>query len=149
MKDPTGHDVSLESYFEAPENPDPDPMNEQITPGTIDVYKPEYWGLIELMGHGRIVGCIHQADIGDGKLLQVEVLDKSGKIAYTRILSPAAIYAINPTSQEVAIQMAKEWTSPSPVLTFTFSQIRHEIRKSIEAQYAEQHDPDTDDDEPL
>jgi hypothetical protein len=125
-------------------------MDPELAPsGTLDFYKPEYWGLIELMGHGRIVGCIHQADIGDGKLLQVEVLDRSGEIAYTRILSPAAIYAINPTSQDVAIQMAKEWTSPSPVLAFTFNQIRNEIRKGLEAQYAEEHEPDPDDDEPL
>jgi hypothetical protein len=114
-------------------------MNENLTlgPGPIDFYKPEYWGLIELMGHGRIVGRIHQADIGDGKLLQVDVLDKSGEVAYTRILSPTAIYAMNPTSQEVAIQLAKERTSPSPVLSFSFDQIRAELRKELQREIDE------------
>jgi hypothetical protein len=130
-------------------------MNEELAPGgTIDFYKPEYWGLIELMGHGRVIGRIRPAELGDGKLLQVDVLDKNGQFGCTRILSIAAIYAINPTSQEVAIQMAKEWTTPSPVLAFSFDQIRSQIRKELEADraYAREEgiaDPDLDDNEPL
>jgi hypothetical protein len=130
-------------------------------PGTIEYYKPEYWALVELMGHNRMVGRVTAFDeLGDGTLLRVDALDENGQLAFSRILSPAAIYAINPCSQEVAVTLARDGLNrgASPILAFSLPTLKAKIREDIEREklIERENDPEVyyasqeeDDDEPL
>jgi hypothetical protein len=126
--------------------------------GKLEFYKPEYWALVELMGHNWIIGRITQSELGDGTLLQVDAIKENGEFAFTRILSSTAIYAINACTQEVAIQLAKDglnhWASPILVLDLPAlkAEIREELKRELNFEresgqsiYANPGDLDEDD----
>ncbi len=60
------------------------------------------WGLLELMGHNRIVGRISEATLAGGAFIRVDVPEFNGHAGFTRFFSPSAIYSINPMTEEVA-----------------------------------------------
>lgn len=51
-----------------------------ILSGTFEIKGPEFFALVELMGHGRVVGRVTQPALGDGKLIQVDLLEWRGPI---------------------------------------------------------------------
>ncbi len=77
-----------------------------------DGKKFDMHAIVELMGHQRIAGHVTEVAIGGAAFIRVDVpavtrrahySDKSEEVAaYTRYLSAAAIYAINPCTEEVA-----------------------------------------------
>jgi hypothetical protein len=120
----------------------------RTSPGKIEPYKVEYWALVELMGHQRILGLVRQSELGGGHqrilglvrqselgggLLEVLALDEQGHFAFSRILSPQAIYAINPMAQEVAQALAREGVNQgaNPILGLPMSKLREKLRKEI------------------
>jgi hypothetical protein len=131
--------------------------------GKLELYKPEYWALVELMGHNRIVGRVTQSELGDGQFLQVDAIKENGEFAFTRILSPAAIYAINACTQEVAIQLAKDglnrgYRGASPILVLDLPALKAEIREELKRELNFERESgqsiyanpeDLDEDEPL
>lgn len=65
------------------------------------------WALIELFGHNRIAGKCSEQNIAGTNFLRVDVPETKNNAAFTRFLGHAAIYAINPVTEEVAIELAK------------------------------------------
>ena len=59
------------------------------------------------MGHQKIAGRATEQSIAGGAFLRVGVPDGEGGIACTRYFGTQAIYAINPTTEEIAIAMAE------------------------------------------
>lgn len=90
---------------------------------TIDAAKPDRfdeWAIVELMGHQRMAGRVIEATIAGAAMLRIDVpaieIDDTpfGEPqrmrtvpAYTRFVSPAAVYAINPTTEDVARRAAR------------------------------------------
>ncbi|MGE3175830.1 MAG: acetyltransferase [Vicinamibacterales bacterium] len=78
----------------------------------------ESWAIVELMGHQRMAGFVTKADFPAG-FLRIDVPEiRSGDAVtaagFTRIVNPAALYAINPCTEDVARAMAASWR-PDPV----------------------------------
>lgn len=65
--------------------------------------------IIELFGHTKMAGNITSIVVGSSAFFRVEVPKTSKQEAFTRILNPAAIYAINPCTEEVMIAMANSF----------------------------------------
>lgn len=95
------------------------------------------WAIIELFGHQKMAGHVTQAPIGD--MLRVDVHETEEKILYTRFINPKAIYAINPTSKEVALAVGRQFAQP-PIS-------RWEIRHLLPAPSAAGPEVGPDDDE--
>jgi hypothetical protein len=60
------------------------------------------WAVVELMGHQRMAGLLTEATLAGGAFFRIDIPEHNGRPAFTRFLSPGAIYAINPVSEEIA-----------------------------------------------
>jgi len=70
--------------------------------------KFEQWCVIELFGHNRIAGLVSDAQIGGATFIRVDVPQVKDDVkGFTRFFGPAAIYGINPVSEQIAREMAK------------------------------------------
>ncbi len=73
--------------------------------------KFELFAVVELFGHQRIAGKVSEQSIGVATFVRIDVPETSQQPKFTRIVNPSAIYAINPVTEEVMIQMAEMITS--------------------------------------
>jgi hypothetical protein len=69
------------------------------------------WAIVELMGHRRLAGYLSEIEIAGKGFLR---LDVPGEVEATQLYNPAAVYAITPTSEETARQVAA-LSRPAPV----------------------------------
>lgn len=83
-----------------------------VKPETIDT-----WAIVELFGHSRIAGKIHEKPIAGTNMLVVDVPETKKQPAFTRMLGGAAIYAINPCTEELA-RLAAESINSAPVTSY-------------------------------
>jgi len=60
------------------------------------------WAIIELMGHQRMAGMVSEVQVAGAGMIRVDVPACDGQAAFTRFVSPAAVYAINPVTEEIA-----------------------------------------------
>jgi hypothetical protein len=75
----------------------------------------ESFALVELFGHQRMAGKVSEQTIGASTFIRIDVPETKKQPAFTRILNPSAIYAINPITKEVMISLAEGFKS-TPVL---------------------------------
>lgn len=68
-------------------------MNEQ---------KLKLWAVVELFGHNKLAGMVTEQNVGSSSFVRVDVPETEQSPAFTRLLNPSAIYAINPVTEEVA-----------------------------------------------
>jgi hypothetical protein len=96
----------------------------------------EGWAILELMGHRRLGGRLSEATIAGAPFLRIDLPDPqdSGKVAATQFYSPSAVYAITPTTAEIACAIAAD--APPPVT-------RWEL-KALAPPAAGDDDPDDD-----
>lgn len=64
--------------------------------------KFDEWALLELMGHQQIVGRVSESPLFGASMIRVDVPSINGSQAYTRFYNPAAVYSLNPVTEEVA-----------------------------------------------
>jgi hypothetical protein len=69
--------------------------------------KFESWAIVELFGHNRIAGKCSEQNVAGSNMLRIDVPETEKNPAFTRLLGHAAIYAINPVTEEVATHWAK------------------------------------------
>ena len=60
------------------------------------------WAIVELFGHQQIAGYLSEQTIGGTTFLRVDVPETSRAAAYTKLYGAGAIYAITPTTEELA-----------------------------------------------
>jgi hypothetical protein len=113
--------------------------------------KFEATAIIELMGHQRIAGHVTEIQMGGHSFLQVDVPETKSVPAFTRILSPSAIYAINPCTAEMA-QMAAESIKSKPIMEFDMQRmiskmVENEVERRTALPAAEMEDDEMEDDE--
>lgn len=72
------------------------------------VQKFECYAIVELMGHQQLAGHVSEQTFGPATFFRVEVPATSESPAFTRLLNPSAIYAINPVTAEVARARAEQ-----------------------------------------
>ena len=68
---------------------------------------------VELFGHQVIVARVTKAPVAD--FVRCDVIDGDGKVVFTKLVNPKAIYAINLVSREVALALAKARGAEPPV----------------------------------
>ena len=69
--------------------------------------KLELWAVVELFGHQRISGKVTEHSFGSSTFIRIDVPETKLQPKFTRIVNPSAIYAINPVTEEVALEMAE------------------------------------------
>ena len=62
--------------------------------------------IVELFGHQRMAGVVTEQTIGGASFIRIDVPENDVQPSFTRMLNPSAIYAINPVTEEVMLQMA-------------------------------------------
>ena len=68
------------------------------------------WGILEVMGRLRLAGRITSETIAGSGFIRIDVPEtKHGAIkAFTRYFTPASLYSISPTTEEVARAVAEK-----------------------------------------
>lgn len=109
----------------------------------------EAWCIVELMGHQRMAGFVTERTIGGASFINVHVPapgpapgSEDGREpvpghpsgGYDRMLSPSAIYAINPVDEQTA-RLAANVFRPAPIQPY-------EMRQLSAAGAAHDTDPD-------
>lgn len=74
----------------------------------------QMWAIVELMGHQRMAGEITEVTVAGHGFIRIDVPATSKVPAFTRMVSPSSIYAINPTTEDMA-RRAAEAFQPRPV----------------------------------
>lgn len=95
----------------------------------MDVEKFEVWAMVELMGHNKIVGKCTERNVAGTNFLVVDVPDTKANPAFTRLIGGAAIYAINPITEELARTMA-ERLDVQPITAWDVSK-HNELTKKL------------------
>ncbi len=70
--------------------------------------KFETWAIVELLGHQKIAGHISEHPLAGTNMLRVDVPETKSNPAFTRFIGGAAIYAINPCTEEIARYKAED-----------------------------------------
>jgi len=82
----------------------------------------EGWSIVEIMGHNTIAGYVSEQSIAGVAMLRVDVPGTETQPAYTKFYGGSAVYAITPTTEEIAtvaalrlaVRPVSEWTVPDP-----------------------------------
>lgn len=72
----------------------------------------EGWAIVELMGHRRLAGKVSPSVIGGAAVLRIDV--PRGDQFTTQFYSGASLYALTPTTEEIARKLAAH-LQPEPV----------------------------------
>jgi hypothetical protein len=88
--------------------------------------KIELFAIVELFGHQRIAGVVTEQTIGGASFIRVDVPEIPEQPAYTRLLNPSAIYAINPVTEEVMRGSAQSIKS-KPIQPWDAREMLHRI----------------------
>lgn len=83
----------------------------------------ECWAILELMGHRRLAGYISEQTIAGAAFIRIDApADAAGEpSSVTQFYSAAAVYAITPTTEAIARELARD-IHPEPVHAF---ELRH------------------------
>ncbi len=75
----------------------------------------EGWAILELMGHRRLGGKLSEATIAGGAFIRIDIPhpNRAGLFRASQVYSPAAVYAITPTTEEIACAIGRR--APEPV----------------------------------
>lgn len=60
------------------------------------------WAVVEVMGHVEFAGYVQQENIAGVHMLRIDVPQTSRIPAFTKYISPSALYGITPCSEETA-----------------------------------------------
>ena len=75
------------------------------------IEKLELFAIVELFGHQKLAGKITEQSIGPATFVRVDVPESESSPAFTRLLNPSAIYAINPVTEDVMKHMAGNYAA--------------------------------------
>jgi hypothetical protein len=75
----------------------------------------EGWAILELMGHRRLGGYLSEVSVAGSAMVRIDIPHPQvlGEISATQFYAGQAIYAITPTTEEVARAIASG--APAPV----------------------------------
>lgn len=104
--------------------------------------KLEIWAIVELFGHTKIAGKVTEQNIAGTNMLRVDVPETKENPEFTRFFGSAAIYAINPVTEEVASAYA-ERLAVRPIQVFEIDRMVEKKMLLLKSQ------PSADDDEEM
>jgi hypothetical protein len=80
--------------------------------------KFDCWANVEVMGHRRFAGKVTEQVIAGCGFVRIDVPQVDDRMAFTKLIGTASIYAITPVSEEVAKQLARQYRE-KPVEIYT------------------------------
>jgi hypothetical protein len=72
------------------------------------------WVILELLGHRRLGGHLTEVTIAGAGFLRLDIPAGNGQPPMTQIVNPSSVYAITPTTEDIARRVAT-LGRPSPV----------------------------------
>lgn len=72
------------------------------------------WVILELLGHRRLAGYLTEQQVAGTPFLRLEIPGSDGQPGITQLYSPASVYAITPTTEDIARRVAAR-SQPAPV----------------------------------
>lgn len=93
--------------------------------------KFEAYALVELFGHQRMAGKVTEQTIGNSAFIRVDVPETTSQPAFTRLLNPSAIYAINPITQEAMEELARN-LDKAPLQAWEIREVVAKAKKALE-----------------
>jgi hypothetical protein len=109
----------------------------------MEAEKFESWAIVELFGHNRIAGKCSEQNIAGSNMLRVDVPETTKNPAFTRLLGHAAIYAINPVTEEVANHWAKQLNA-APINAWDVREFMEKNKLALNAPESYHVDPEDD-----
>ena len=120
--------------------------------------KFEGWCILELMGHRRLAGWVSEQEFAGSAFVRLDVYEHApepggmvaggihepaepDKAIVTQFYSPAAVYCITPTTEDIARKLGAK-SKPEPVSRFELEPPR---RHPHERQYDAMHRDDDED----
>lgn len=80
------------------------------------------WVVLELMGHRRLAGLLSEQEIAGHGFLRLDIPGSDGVEPTTQFYSPTAVYAVTPTTEALARQVAA-MSRPEPVSRWELPQL--------------------------
>lgn len=108
--------------------------------------KFESWAIVELFGHNKIAGKCSEQNIAGANMLRVDVPETPSNPGFSRLLGHAAIYAINPVTEEVAIHWAK-MLHCAPISAWDVREFMEKNKLALTSNNSSNGDQDDDDDD--
>jgi len=93
------------------------------------------WAVVELMGHRRLAGRVSEATIAGAPFLR---LDVPSDPPVTQFYAAAAIYAITPTTEDLAREFAAR-NRPAPVHAFELPRVQLSPPEAQRPEVGHQH----------
>jgi hypothetical protein len=72
------------------------------------------WAIVELMGHRKAAGHLHEVTIAGAGFLRRDIPPAGDDPGRTQQVAPASVYAIHPVAEAIARAMSRKWR-PEPV----------------------------------
>lgn len=101
--------------------------------------KLETWAVLELMGHHRIAGFVREVSLGSAAMLRVDVPEIDSIPAFSKFVAPAALYALTPCTEEVAMAVIKR-DRVTPITLFAMPPNRQRALPGLDEEYADEID---------
>jgi hypothetical protein len=93
------------------------------------ISKFDTWAIVEAMGHHRYAGRVTEQVIAGASFLRVEIPANGDAPGFTKLLSPASIYAITPVAEDLARGVAAGLSS-APITVYD---LPLEMRQKLQA----------------
>jgi hypothetical protein len=74
----------------------------------------DQWCIAELLGHRRLAGRIREVQLAGAGFLRLDIPATGGHDAQTQYIAPGSVYALHPTTEEIATAVAAQ-CRPAPV----------------------------------
>ena len=103
----------------------------------------ELWAIIELFGHQKMAGKISEHVLA-GNFIRIDVPETKKQAAYSRMVNPSAVYAINPVTETVARSMAERYQT-KPLDAWDISEMYQRLQAMLPAQKTDSQDYQDDD----
>jgi hypothetical protein len=91
--------------------------------------KFEVWAIVELFGHQKMAGKVSEQTIAGSSMVRIDVPNTEKVPAFTRLLNVSAIYAINPTTEEIAVGYAERIQS-QPISVYDAREVLQRIESA-------------------
>jgi hypothetical protein len=102
----------------------------------------EGWAIVELFGHNQIAGYVTEAAQFGTSMMRVDIPEIGNNPGYTKFFGGAAIYAITPTTEEIA-RIAVIRLDIRPVSTWIVPENRPQLPQNVPVdEYPEDYEDD-------
>ena len=102
--------------------------------------------VVELFGHQKMAGTVTEQNIGSSSFVRIDVPETKTQPAFTRMVNPSAIYAINPVTEDVMKHMAENIQN-KPIEAWDIHEMTKKLLalKEENSKASEREDNDLDD----